>query len=219
MLNNYDRIAGSYDKLSRLVFGKAIVRAQQSLIPVIDSPASVLIAGGGTGWILEEIAHAHPSGLSIDYVEISSKMIDRARSRNSGNNHVTFIHSAIEEFHAGSPYDFVVTPFLFDNFNSKRAETVFRKLDAFLKPGGHWLFTDFHIEKGLHGYWQKALLRAMYVFFKTVSDVEASHLPDMKALFNASGYLMDTESYHFGGFIHSAAYRKVTPQQPAAFQK
>jgi ubiquinone/menaquinone biosynthesis C-methylase UbiE len=56
MLNNYDRIARIYDKLSRMVFGKSIVRAQQSILPFITTPARMLIVGGGTGWILEEIA-------------------------------------------------------------------------------------------------------------------------------------------------------------------
>nr|WP_295929801.1 class I SAM-dependent methyltransferase [uncultured Dyadobacter sp.] len=214
MLNNYDRIAGNYDQLSRLVFGKAIVRAQQSLIPLIHSPARMLIAGGGTGWILEEIAHAQPSGLSIDYVEISAKMVGLARKRSFGSNRVNFVHSGIEEFNAPTPYDFVITPFLFDNFDAERAATNFQKLHAFLNPGGQWLFTDFNIEKGLNGYWQKALLRTMYLFFKTISDVEASRLPDMQALFNTFGYEISTESYHFGGFIRSAAYQKLGDGSP-----
>lgn len=214
MLNNYDRIAGNYDILSRLIFGKAIVRAQQSLIPLIHSPARMLIAGGGTGWILEEIALTQPSGLSIDYVEISAKMIGLARRRNFGGNQVTFVHSGIEEFNAAAPYDFVVTPFLFDNFNAGRAAVVFQKLHAFLIPGSHWLFTDFHIGNGMNAYWQKALLRAMYLFFKTISDVEASRLPDMQTLFNTFGYQLSTESYRFGGFIRSAAYQKLSDSSP-----
>ena len=45
MLNNYDRVAGLYDRLSRLVFGKAIILAQRSLLPLMTSPARVLIVG------------------------------------------------------------------------------------------------------------------------------------------------------------------------------
>ncbi|PSL26728.1 class I SAM-dependent methyltransferase [Dyadobacter jiangsuensis] len=208
MLNNYDRIAANYDRLSRLVFGKSIVRAQQALLPCITSPARVLIVGGGTGWILEEMAKLHPAGLVIDYVEISSKMLDLARKRNFRDNQITFIHADIEDYAAPAQYDVIMTPFLFDNFSHERALVVFRKLDKMLKNGALWLFTDFHIDKNLHRIWQKTLLRSMYVFFKNISHVEADQLPDMPLHFDDNGYYLTFETFHFGGFIRSAAYRK-----------
>jgi len=109
MLNNYDRIATNYDRLSRLVFGKSIIRAQQALLPFVSSPARILIVGGGTGWILEEIAKHCPSGLAIDYVEISSNMLDLARRRDCRENQVTFVHTGIEDYAAPMKYDVVRT--------------------------------------------------------------------------------------------------------------
>lgn len=208
MLNNYDRIASNYDRLSRLIFGKSIVRAQQSLLPFMKSPAHVLVVGGGTGWILEEIAAVCPSGLVIDYVEISSNMLDLARKRDFKNNQVTFVHAGIEDYVPSSPYDFVMTPFLFDNFSHERAQGVFQKLHNMLKNGALWLFTDFHIAPNANRFWQKALLRSMYVFFKNISHVEADRLPDMQALFNTHNYKKEADNYYFGRFIRSAAYRK-----------
>jgi ubiquinone/menaquinone biosynthesis C-methylase UbiE len=208
MVNNYDRIAANYDRLSRLIFGKAIVRAQQSLLPLITPPARVLIVGGGTGWILEEIARVCPSGLTIDYVEISSNMLDLARKRDFKDNQVIFAHAAIEDYPAPTAYKIVMTPFLFDNFSSDRAQVVFQKLDNMLENGGLWFFTDFHIDKKIHRLWQKALLRSMYVFFKNISHVEADQLPDMPTLFDTNDYHLTSETYHFGRFIRSAAYRK-----------
>lgn len=208
MLNNYDRVAGLYDRLSRLVFGKAIILAQRSLLPLMTAPARVLIVGGGTGWILEEIAGNYPSGLAIDYVEISAKMLDLAKMRDFKQNQVAFIHSAIEDYAAQAEYDVVMTPFLFDNFSHTRAQEIFLKLDSLLKTGALWLFTDFHINKGISRIWQKALLRSMYVFFKNISHVEADQLPDMPLLFKDRSYKLTFESYHFSRFIRSAAYRK-----------
>ncbi|MDR6808008.1 ubiquinone/menaquinone biosynthesis C-methylase UbiE [Dyadobacter sp. BE34] len=208
MLNNYDRIATNYDRLSRLIFGKSIVRAQQALLPFIGSPARILIVGGGTGWILEEIARLSPSGLAIDYVEISSKMLDLARRRNCRENHVAFVHAGIENYAAPVKYDVVMTPFLFDNFSRERAHEVFDKLDKMLKNGALWLFADFHIDQNLNRIWQKALLRSMYIFFKNISHVEADQLPDMHTLFNTHNYHLTFETFHFGRFIRSAAYRK-----------
>lgn len=208
MLNNYDRIAANYDRLSRLVFGKSIVRAQQALLPYITSPARVLIVGGGTGWILEEMAKLYPAGLVIDYVEISSNMLDLARKRDFKHNQVTFIHAGIEDYAAPAQYDVIMTPFLFDNFSHERARVVFRKLDKMLKNGALWLFADFHIDKTLHRIWQKTLLRSMYVFFKNISHVEADQLPDMPLHFDGNGYYLTFETFYFGAFIRSAAYRK-----------
>jgi len=208
MTNNYDRIAANYDRLSRLIFGKSIVRAQQSLLPLITPPARVLIVGGGTGWILEEMARVFPSGLTIDYVEISSNMLDLARKRDFKSNTVTFVHAGIEDYAAPSAYDVLMTPFLFDNFRRERARVVFQKLDNILKKNALWLFTDFHIDKNIHRLWQKALLRSMYIFFRNISHVEADHLPDMSMLFDTNGYHLTLENYHFGRFIRSAAYRK-----------
>lgn len=208
MVNNYDRIASNYDRLSRLIFGKSIVRAQRSLLTFIPAHARVLIVGGGTGWILEEIARIRPSGLTIDYVEISSNMLDLAKKRDFKTNRVSFIHSAIEDFVPEAAYEVVMTPFLFDNFNHDRAEGVFQKLSNMLENGALWLFTDFHIDKDLNRFWQKALLRTMYVFFRNISHVEAKQLPDMQLLFNSHDYYLAFESHHFGRFIRSAAYHK-----------
>ncbi|MCF0070293.1 methyltransferase domain-containing protein [Dyadobacter sp. CY261] len=208
MLNNYDRIASNYDLLSRLVFGKSIVRAQQSLLRHIKPHTRILIVGGGTGWILEEIAKIYPSGLFIDYVEISTNMLDLARKRDCKANQVRFIHTAIEDHHAAIAYDATMTPFLFDNFSTIRAAEVFQKMNIMLKKNGLWLFTDFHIDHGINRLWQKALLRSMYIFFKNISHVEADKLPEMHRHFNENGYETIADHLHFGGFIRSAAYCK-----------
>lgn len=208
MLNNYDRIAANYDRLSRLIFGKSIVRAQQALLPFITSHARVLIVGGGTGWILEEIARLYPSGLAIDYVEISSNMLDLARKRDFKGNRITFVHTGIEDYAAPVKYDVIMTPFLFDNFSRERAHEVFEKLDKILKSGALWLFTDFHIDKNLNRIWQKALLQSMYIFFKKISHVEADQLPDMPRHFANNDYYLAFETFYFGRFIRSAAYRR-----------
>jgi ubiquinone/menaquinone biosynthesis C-methylase UbiE len=208
MLNNYDRIARTYDRLSRLIFGKSIVRAQQALLPHIKPGSRVLVVGGGTGWILEEMAGIHPSGLTIDYVEISANMLELARKRHFRHNRVTFVHASIEDYPAPEQYDVIMTPFLFDNFSPVRAQAVFQKLNDSLKNGALWLFTDFHIDKNLNRIWQKALLRSMYIFFRNISQVEADQLPDMQSLFRAENFQVVSETFHFGRFIHSVAYRK-----------
>jgi spermidine synthase len=84
MAGNYDNSASFYDGLSRLVFGRTLIAAQVAFLSSIPKNAKVLIIGGGTGWILEEITRLYPSGLTITYVEISANMMALSQKRNTG---------------------------------------------------------------------------------------------------------------------------------------
>jgi ubiquinone/menaquinone biosynthesis C-methylase UbiE len=128
MPSNYDNSAVFYDRLSRVVFGQALISSQVYLLPFIPPNASVLIVGGGTGWILEEIAKTYPSGLSITYVEISAKMNALAQKRNTANNQVIFVNKPIEAVADSDSYDVIITSFLFDNFSETTLATVFAHL-------------------------------------------------------------------------------------------
>lgn len=206
-LNNYDAIAGSYDTLSRMVFFKAQINAQKAQLACIPAGASILIVGGGTGWILEEITSVHGSGLDITYLEISENMLTLARKRNYGDNKVTFIHQAVEDYSLPQTYDIIQTGFLFDNFSGERAAKVFDILLNHLKPGGYWLYSDFKVEpKGSD--WKKAMLQLMYLFFARIAHVEARKLPAMEAMFKASGCDIITRKLHYSGFIESIIFKK-----------
>lgn len=207
-INNYDKAAPFYDFLSRIIFGKSLIRAQQALIPSVKYGSKILIVGGGTGFILEELARIYPAGLSITYVEISAKMLILARKRNWNKNEVLFVHTGIEDYAASDQFDVIITAFLFDNFKEKRAERVFKILDSLLVPGGKWLFTDFKIEGKNNNFWQKILLGTMYKFFRLLCNIEATQLPDMASLFQPAGYKTLLETKHFHDFIESLVYQK-----------
>lgn len=207
-VNNYDNAAGFYDVLSRLVFGKSLIRAQQVLLPLVKPNSQVLIVGGGTGLILEELAKIHPAGLTITYVEISAKMITLAQKRDWRQNEVLFVHTAIEDYLPATRFDAIITSFLFDNFKEERAEKAFKILDSLLHPAGMWLFADFHIEKKTGNFWQKILLGTMYRFFRVLCNIEATQLPDMAALFQLAGYKTLFKTKHFHNFIESMVYQK-----------
>src|ERR1700722_7934923 len=114
MSANFNNSAWFYDALSRLVYGRALINAQLFLLKFIPANSKVLIAGGGTGLILEEITNLHPAGLNITYVEIAPKMMRLSEKRNTGSNAVTFINAAIENVTLTKDFDVVITPFLFD---------------------------------------------------------------------------------------------------------
>ncbi len=207
-VNNYDNAAGFYDLLSRLVFGKSLIRAQQVLLPFVKPDSKMLIVGGGTGLILEAIANIYPGGLKITYVEISAKMIKLAQKRDWKQNEVLFVHTGIESYVPAGRFDAIMTSFLFDNFKEERAEKVFKILDSLLHPAGKWLFADFNIKKKTGGFWQKILLGTMYRFFRVLCNVEATRLPEMGMLFQSAGYETLFETQHFHDFIESIVFEK-----------
>jgi ubiquinone/menaquinone biosynthesis C-methylase UbiE len=209
MLNNYDKIAGSYDFLSRLIFHKAQVNAQTDQLSLLPAKSKILIAGGGTGWILQEIVKRKPTGIEITYVEISKKMIALARKRDVKQLKLQYINCAIEDYNTAERFDVIHTAFLFDNFAKERAEQVFNKLNTFLKPGGLWLFTDFYTGSQNAKQWKGFLLRMMYAFFNKIAEVEAKELVNTEVFFDLKNYGRLREKTYYRHFIKAIVYQKV----------
>jgi len=208
MNNNYDPIAPYYDVLSRLVYFRAQLKAQTDQLPYIPANSSILIAGGGTGWILEEIARIHPSGLNISYVEISGEMLRLSKKRDVKQNTVTYIHAAAEDLEISITYDVVITAFLFDNFSKNKVSFVFQKFHRALKKEGLWLFSDFYYNEATGRRWQKYLLRMMYFFFRHISNVEASALINTEQHFQEQSYRSLKTASYYAGFIKAVVYQK-----------
>jgi len=202
---NYNNSSWFYDRLSQLVFGKAPIRAQSCLLSIISSGNKILIVGGGSGEILEEIAKFHPAGLAITYVEIASKMIAKARKRIIGNNEITFINDDIEDIVFPDTFDVVITPFLLDNFTMVNLQRIFLKINNCLRPEGLWLNTDFQLTGKL---WQKIMAGFMLLFFRIVCSIEAKKLPDIQHCFYRNGYRLIKKETFFGDFIFSSIYQK-----------
>jgi len=208
MNNNYDKIASQYDTLSRLVFGKSQVNAQLNQLKYIPENSSILIVGGGTGWILEEISKVYASGLKITYVEISAKMIALSKARDVENNTVKFENIAVEEFNSEELFDVILTPFLFDNFNALRAENVFNQLHSMLNKPGLWLLVDFTLNDNKGKWWKWLLLKSMYLFFRLLKIVETNQLTDVEPFFLEERYQMLEQRFYYGSFIKASVFRK-----------
>jgi ubiquinone/menaquinone biosynthesis C-methylase UbiE len=206
MASNYDNSAWFYDRLSRVIYGRALISSQVYLLPYIPAGSTILIAGGGTGWILEEIAKIHPSGLKITYIEISTKMMALSQKRNTGNNKVTFINLPVEDVQFPHQFDVVITPFLFDNFTEQTLQKVFAHIHQNLKPGGIWLNTDFHLTGK---WWQQFLLRSMILFFRLICRIEATKLPEIEKCFEDKEYTIIDQKSFFGEFILSSVYQNT----------
>lgn len=208
MDNDFNSVARPYDFISRLVFGDALVRAQVSLLSQVSPNSRILIVGGGTGWILEQISKIYSSGLDIVYVESSSKMIELSKKRILKNNNIFFINAAVENYQTETQFDVIITPFFFDLFKKAKIEILFSGLNEKLKVDGLWLYTDFIPTIYQTKIWQKLLLKTMYLFFGILSKVEASELVDMDLYF-AEKYRKISEGWFYGKFVRSISYKKL----------
>lgn len=208
MPNNYNSIAAYYDALSRIVFQRSIIKAQQYLIEFITANSKVLIAGGGTGWILEEISKKKLQNISVIYVEKSFKMIERSKKRKYKNIKVEFIHAGIEKYKTDELFDIIITPFLFDNFKEKKIHYIFKKLDELLKQKGFWLYADFVNDKTNKKIWQQYLLKTMYYFFKITANIETQELINMLPYFTEK-YALISQQFYYKHFIQAIAFRKI----------
>jgi len=205
--NNYDHAASFYDRLAQLIFGSTIRKSQFSLLHYNFSNSKIIIVGGGTGAILEELGKLKTDPLTITFIEISEKMLRKAKKKNAGCHKVKYIHSDVEHFTTNDSFDIIITPFLFDNFTADKAKQVFNHLNAMLDREGIWLFTDFYISSETP-LWQRLLLKLMYRFFKILARVEANQLPDTASLFANAAYSCERETFFYGNFIRAAIYRK-----------
>ena len=200
---NYNNSAWFYDRLSRLVYGRALIKAQVYLLQFLPARSNILIVGGGTGWILEEIARIHPSGLQITYVEVAAGMMARSKKRNIGGNKIIFITDAIENVSI-EDFDVVLTPFLFDNLKEETLQKVFGHIHAMLKRDGIWLNADFQLTGK---WWQKVLLKSMFLFFRLICNIEASKLPCIQKEFDSHRYKAIDQKAFFGDFIISQVFK------------
>jgi ubiquinone/menaquinone biosynthesis C-methylase UbiE len=191
-----------------MIFGRNIEQAQVCMLGYVPKGSSILIVGGGTGWILDKLSERCPQGLRIDYVEVSAQMTALSRKRDCRENIVNFIDMPIEEFISDTSYDVIITPFIFDNFVEEKIKIAFAKLDESLNVNGKWLFADFLYDKAKSPLWQKFLLKVMYFFFRISTGIETQELVNMDKYFSVS-YEVQFEAFHYFKFIRSAVYRKL----------
>ncbi|HVD99334.1 MAG TPA: class I SAM-dependent methyltransferase [Cytophagaceae bacterium] len=207
MKNNFNLIAFCYDPLSRLVFGNSLRRSQIILLDHLRGGQKLLILGGGTGWILKEIQKRY-TNIHIDYVELSGKMIRKAKRKN--NLHATpvnFLQADVRELQAENLYDCVIAFYFFDLFELASLQQVISFVHKSLKPEGKLLMADFEWSDTIK--WKhKILMKIMYIFFKITASLEASSIGPFRELLPKENFKLIFRSTSMQGFLSSEVYQK-----------
>ncbi|MEJ8758221.1 class I SAM-dependent methyltransferase [Pontibacter sp. H259] len=206
--SGFDRVASFYDPLARLVYGSKLQEAQRWLLKFIPDGATILIIGGGSGWLLQQVLQ-HTSPSHVLYLEASEKMLLKAKQLNPNQIIVEFRHGTDTGLQPHVSFDVIITPFLLDLFPDARLNQLMGRIYTSLSTGGIWLFADFWPVEQKPPFWQKLLAKSMYLFFGLLSGVQATQLPDYRKRFNRLGLQEIASESFYNGFVQSKVFRKV----------
>lgn len=203
-MNGYNLIAPFYDLIVNIVFGNKIKELQITHLDKISNNSMVLILGGGTGWILEEI-DKRKNGLTITYIDLSSKMIERSKKRTINNNKVIFIEGT-EQNIPQQQYDVLITNFYLDLFPEKKLIKIIKKLSQL--QCSLWIWTDFVPNKSY-----KWLEKLMILFFKCMTGLSNNQVYHYDQLIEKhSLYKNKSRETKMNGFLVSAIMIKKGEQ-------
>lgn len=199
---NFDWIAPVYDGLARLVFGRRLQRAQLVWLHLIPQQATVLVVGGGTGWLLEQLLiQCKPK--RVVYLDASARMVAKASRRVIQKRllgTVDFRTGDVLELAEKECFDVVVLPFVLDLFAAPTLQQLIPRLKMGMQPGGIWLVTDFVNTTSV---WQRLLLWGMIRFFRFTTGIEIEQLANWQALLSASGLVQQCNQAQVWGMVAS----------------
>lgn len=197
--NHFDNVAPVYDGLAKLVFGSALIKAQKRNLKNLPLQGNVLVVGGGSGEILCEAFVAKVK--SIDYVELSEKMLAKAAERCQSEK-VNFIHC--DAFELTGKYDAIVANFFLDCFNECDLAAIIVHLRSLLTENGVLLVTDFQKPQML---WHKVVLASMLKFFRLTTNIQAEKLLPIRKQIKANGFKETYLSFGLKGFVFTSTFR------------
>ncbi len=197
---NYNSIASYYDWLGKRVFGNNLSISQCTNIEALLSCRNVLIVGGGTGIVLKEFQRLGYNG-RIDYVDISSGMIERASKRNV-TMEIKFYQCDIRSLDQ-SGYDGVHMAFFLDQFNAHQLNEILNVVRSKLADDSTMVVTDF---VRAHSWFYRLLVFGMYRFFRIMAGIPARELPPWQKLVLESGWKQTKRKTLYRNRILSAVY-------------
>ncbi len=202
MLNHYNFIAKIYSPISRLVFGQRLKRIQAELISELPQEGSLVILGGGDGFILPLI-YQHAPHLRIEFVEASSEMIKLAKAKTNANQNVSFTHSDSFSFQS-SDHNLIYAAFFLDLFEQDKIGEVIGTIESKLKDQKNlkWYVADFELSKSTKRLvFRRFLIKLTILFFKIFTKHRVDYLPDVFNSFDQRKYkLLNTKTLG-GNFI------------------
>lgn len=192
---NCDFIAGSYRWLEYLAFGRTLERHRFRFLAEAAGARRALILGDGDGRFLGRFAAA--SEASIDYVDLSARMLELARARAGGRANYRRGDALILPL-APAAYDLIATHFFLDCLNERDLEHLIERAACAAEPGALWLISEFRQPR-----WAGPLLGALYLFFRVTTGLTTNRLTDHRPLLRKHGFRLTREETSRLGLLAS----------------
>ena len=207
--SGFDYVAAFYDPLARLVYGRALRRAQQAALEA-GLPAGaprLLVVGGGTGWVLGEILRRRPAA-RIVYLEASPRMLARSRAWLArhwprATEQVEFRLGTEQSLPPGEQFAGLLTFFFLDLFEPIRLRQIVARLGAARAPGGAWLLADFGPPRR---WWHRLLQGLMYSFFGLTTGISGRRRPPIEAELTRLGLQPMPAGQFFGDMVEASVW-------------
>ncbi len=215
---NCDPIARWYRWLEYGAFGRALERRREAFIDEIAGARRVLILGEGDGRFLAKLIEncgkmiencgvSSSRRFSIDYVDLSLRMLDLARIR-AGTDCVAYLHgNALTIPLPAVEYDLVVTHFFLDCLTENDAAKLIARVAASLQPGARWLISEFREPAP----WARAMVATLYFFFRITTGLRVRRLVDHRPVLAAHGFTLLREETARLGLLASELWLYSVP--------
>ncbi|MCJ8329163.1 MAG: class I SAM-dependent methyltransferase [Lentisphaeria bacterium] len=208
MKNGFNTLAGIYDLLSRIALLGRIQKSQLDVLAHIGPANRALIVGGGTGVFLPKLLEKLPE-LKIDWIDSSDKMIANTKRRLTETQckNIIFHSCDIADFHTDESYDLIISNFFLDCFMHEKLANIIKSLDDKLEVNGIWIVCDFK-QCGLIS---KLYIKMMYLFFRAICGIQATHISDYFKSIEMLGYKEEEKLGYMNGFIQAEKFVKTEP--------
>ena len=216
--DGFGRLAGVYEGLERLAYGKLLMRARVTFLNELKCAEHVLILGEGDGRFLLKLLRMNPYG-SVTVIDNSAGMLRRAEvrvaaERPAARPRVSFrLQDALTAPLTPNTYDALVTHFFLDVFPAPLLGQLVPRLASTLKPGGVWLLADFAAPQTLTSplprLYSQFMIPLMYTFFRAQTALPASTLAPPQLFLGAVGLNLERSQSFRGGFVYAQSWRKA----------
>jgi len=209
--HSFSPIAGFYDVLAEIVFGRKLQEAQAANLRYISDYSRILIIGGGSGWILQQVLK-HTQHSSIVYLEASDSMLRKSEEINKLilNNKIEYRLGTEENIGVQEKYDLIIANFFLDLFSPVYLIPILEKLYKALAPSAKLLITDFVLPDTSNSpKWRtQVLFKSMYLFFRLTCNISAAALPYWDKYLKSFSLTEINSAYFYHGLVKTIALSK-----------